>query len=635
MGYYLAPPPASPPCAPCPANATCPGFLSSPVVSDPARLALPLLPPSQQQLAAAPPPPPLCSSLRELPAVLVSLTPPPFSFTSWASLSVGAAWAALASLALLLYCVSQQRLGARCKACLLHSDGFAASHLLSSGQVNRSAPTLLGGLCSLLSLLTLLSFALILLVRFTTANTQVVSTLNTAIPALSPFTPAVPFAAPAVGAAGAGAGAGGGRQAAAAASPPLPRDVVLQLRVFAQAELGCAAPTELTPAGLQAGAWEAASLPDCGDGRSLLVLSCTSCVLSAVASLTLTLPYTCQALHIEALAVDATGEVSVMVFPSHLAGAAAAQGGGGGGSEGELLGALQWTLDPMQALVVDTISATRTRGLRLLGATAASTRGAPAGGLLQPLSAAVVLTFALPLQSSFSVSTISAINTLPELVSSLIGLVGIVGAFRLLFQYAEYALERGGGGGGSGGSGGGEDKGAPEAASSASAARPLAAPSAPALFTRLWRARAPGAAALLRSTPALAEQPQGTGAAAHTADNPLVQQQQQQQQGGEAQGQGGAQGRDGSSGSGEAWTQHWDHATGETWYTCGARAAWHLPPGAALVADAAAAEEPEVWERHEDGSGDVWYSRDGATVWRLPQGAVVRGAGQQGGAGSA
>ena len=245
-------------------------------------------------------------------------------------------------------------------------------------------------------------------------------------------------------------GGGGGRRPAAVASPPLPRDLVLQLRVFAQAELGCAAPTELAPAGLQAGAWEAASLPDCGDGRSLLVLSCTSCVFSAVASLTLTLPYTCQALHVEALAVDATGEVSVMAFPSHLAGAAA-QGGGGGG--GELLAALQWTLDPMQALVVDTISSTRTRGLRLLGATASSTRGEPAGGLLQPLSAAVVLTFALPLQSSFSVSTISTITTLPELVSSLIGLVGIVGAFRLLFQYAEYALERGGGGSG-GGSGG-------------------------------------------------------------------------------------------------------------------------------------------------------------------------------------
>ena len=594
--------------------------------------------------------------------MLVSLTPPPFSFTSWASLSGGAAWAALASLALLLYCVSQQRLGARCKACLLHSDGFAASHLLSSGQVNRSAPTLLGGLCSLLSLLTLLSFALILLVRFTTANTQVVSTLNTAIPALSPCTPLVPFAAPAVGAAGAGAGAGaGGRQAAAAASPPLPRDVVLQLRVFAQAELGCAAPTELTPAGLQAGAWEAASLPDCGDGRSLLVLSCTSCVLSAVASLTLTLPYTCQALHIEALAVDATGEVSVMAFPSHLAGAAAAQGGGGGGSEGELLGALQWTLDPMQALVVDTISATRTRGLRLLGATAASTRGAPAGGLLQPLSAAVVLTFALPLQSSFSVSTISTITTLPELVSSLIGLVGIVGGFRVLFQYAEYALERGGGTEkGTAGSLAAAASAAIAAAAAATAAaaaataaaaaataraasepkaatpraaRSPAAPTLPALFSWLWRgARAPGAAALLHSPPAVAEQPQG-GAAAGTVENPLLQQ--QQQQGGAAQGEASAQASSSSSSSGssEAWTQHWDHATGETWYTCGASTVWHLPPGAAL---AAAAEEAEVWERHEDSIGDVWFSRNGVSTWKVPQGAVEgRGGVHWGGGGDA
>lgn len=672
-------------CTPCPSNTSCSGFLTTPLVSNPGTLAA--IPSSSSSGGSSSPSSPLlCSSLTALPATLTSLTPGPFNYFSTLPLAIMGGGFFIGSVFIGAYLLSQRlghtRAGRGVEGFLKYFDSFASSHLLREGQVTRHAASTLGGMCSVLSVLTLVVFGAVQVARFATSNSYAISTLNTATLATTPFKPTVPFAAP-LGA------------SVAALHPPLPPNTVLQFRVFAQKELGCAlgagagssssggsgsgintspTPFPMSVVGLSSGQWTQDSQADCGGGgggggvgggapsttpfsaaasdtRSLLTLTCTSCVFTASASLTLTLPYTCQALYLEALAVDAGGEVQTLAFDPFKSGA----------TTSAMLTSLTWTLDPMATLLTDTIKGSSTRGVRLLGSTAVNTLGAPPGGLIQPLAAAIPITFALGLEPSFSTTTITQQTSLVELLSSLIGLVGIVGFFRVLFQYVEFYLRDKGGGEGSGkavlgGLGVGEEgegergkpgSGGVAATTAATAATtvgggsgvgswmrsgthtPPSSPTRrPSLYKRFMsRWRRPSSMVAGKSPGGGGSEggiDNGGGGVTATVVNPLR---------GVGGGGGGGVTADttatttlpGAPSSTAPLTQWLQHSDGtDTWYSSvpGGEVVWKVPEGGVVVTGAGA-PGGVTWAQHQEGS-TVWYvSSAGETAWELPEGATV------------
>lgn len=307
--------------------------------------------------------------------------------------------------------------GVRAVAFLKSIDSFALAHALRENQVATNNPTPLGGACTITSLLTYITFSIVLIIRFTSDNVVVTSSIDTA----SPGAPS-PFSAAAAWATGANS-----------LAPELAGSV--QLRVFAPLALNCSAPmgsAVMVGAGA-GGVWSASSTPDCGDGRSLLTFTCARCALAASTAVSFTLPFTCQALYVEALAYDATGALSTLALPP-------AQSTGSGAL---LLGSITWTVNVMAAVLVNSVTGRSARGFRLLDGPATPTLALPPGGVLQPLPAAVKVTIALPLMSTYSVTTVAQKMTYAELLSSILGLAGVMSAFRVLFQLAESAMARG------------------------------------------------------------------------------------------------------------------------------------------------------------------------------------------------
>ena len=401
-------------CAPCPPNSTCPGILSQALPADASTLAF---------SSAAPPRSPLGPCLAA--ATLPRQPPPPipgkhdaFHYASPPPLYTLIVTGALALLLLSLHAAGRHappRTAQRLAALLKRVDAFSLAHAAPPGSPVLNAPTPLGGACTLLALLAFACLATLLTVQYFYANVVVQRTLGTLL-GEDPFEPGLPW---------------GALPAGSPLSPALSSG--LQLRLLAPAGLNCSAPAELRH--LPSEPWAlAAPSPPCGDGRTLLQLTCPACALSSASFLSFSLPYTCQAFYLELSAVDAQGVAHTVAFPPAASAATPTR----------LLASLAWEVQPLSTLLVDAVSGRSARGYQLFVASAASTHSADnsRAALIKPASAAVRLHISLAPQSTFSATTLQQRQGPVELLTSIVGLLGILGVFRALFVAAEGALAR-------------------------------------------------------------------------------------------------------------------------------------------------------------------------------------------------
>jgi hypothetical protein len=480
-GFFGAPPA----CAACAPNFTCPGFFAQALLAAPGALAA----------GAAP----ACAAAATLPRAVAAIPNQPASFSMaslppLATLCVAAALAA-AILAVLAY-ASLARARAWLQRAMKALDSFSLTHWVAPGQPLLNTPTALGGACTLLSLIAFFALATVLILQNAYANVAVQASLSTLLSS-NPFSPAIPFAAP-------------------AASSPLAATLRggVQVRILAQEGLGCTALAEGAPLLGSPEGWEVASTA-CGDGRTLLALSCAACAFGAASTLRFSLPYTCQSFYMEAVAVDALGVVNSVVFPPAASAA----------SPTALLASLTWTVQVLGTILQDRIRDTSAQGYQLFAA-AAEAATAPAGASIIPALAPVAVAIALPLQPTFSSTTLAPRQTLTELLSSIVGLLGIIGVFRVLFLAAELAQA-----------------------------------------TAAARKRGRGGGAAAAAAPAAGEGPGGGGAEPLfvVTLNPL-----------------GERAAAAAAPAAVVWSRHRDDV--DTWYTSSAGdTAWRLPPGAALA----------------------------------------------------
>ena len=298
---------------------------------------------------------------------------------------------------------------ARLESFLQQVDSFSMSHMVSPGKPLRNRPTALGGACTLLSVISFLTIAAVLLLQYSYANVNMQTALTTLLSS-NPFTPAVPWAPPLT-----------------PLSPAILSGV--QLRLFAQEGMGCSALAAGTSISGSPSGWTVSPPASCSDGRSLLVLSCPTCSFTPTSFVKFYLPYTCQSIYLEAIAVDAQGSINSVVFPPSSSIA----------TPSTLLSSLSWTVDVLGTLLKDTIKDTVMQGYQL-SASDASTTPLAAGNSLIPSKALVTVTIKLPLQTFYSSIQLQPQQSLVSLLSSIVGLLGIIGLFRVLFMTSDIVL---------------------------------------------------------------------------------------------------------------------------------------------------------------------------------------------------
>jgi hypothetical protein len=399
-------------CAACPPNSTCPGILSQALPSDASTLAF-----SSASPPRGPPGPCLAASL--LPRLPLPPIPGKYDASLFNSTPPLAILIVAAALALLLLGVltavrhAPPRTAQRLAALLKRVDVFSLAHAVPPGSPVLNAPTPLGGACTLLSLLVFVCFATLLIVQYYYANVVVQSTLGTLL-GEDPFVPNLPW---------------GTLPAGSPLSPAFSSG--LQLRLLAPAGLNCSVPAELRH--LSSEPWALASpSPPCGDGRTLLQLTCPACALSSASFLSFSLPYTCQSFFLELSAVDAQGVAHTVAFPPAASAAKPTR----------LLATLAWEVQPLRTLLRDVVGGRSARGYQLFVASASSTHSDDNSrvALIKPASAAVRLHITLAPQSTFSATTLLQRQGPVELLTSIVGLLGILSVFRVLFVAAEGAL---------------------------------------------------------------------------------------------------------------------------------------------------------------------------------------------------
>lgn len=297
------------------------------------------------------------------------------------------------------------------RACLKSTDLFAVKTPLKQGDSTVYHPTTLGGLCSIFGVIVIATVALVSIVARNANNVASVSALSILNPQtlaadlLKPLTPTVSSnmaGAPWTG---------------------------IRVRIFSTA--GGALPSCATPAAIPdafvfgglvgPAGWKNSSVSDCGDGRSALILTCSSCVFSSTSTLTIALPFQCQFLTIDAAAVDATGVLSFATFPVSSSSA----------MPNALLKNVSWTLAPVLDFLDDQIANSQSRGFQLISLAQSATFSSPTMSLA-PLASSVVVTLTLPLQGYYSNTVRTQKITDLQLFNSIVGLAALMGAFGLV-----------------------------------------------------------------------------------------------------------------------------------------------------------------------------------------------------------
>ena len=391
---------APPACSPCPANTTCPGFFT-----------LPLAVPATLATVSS-----TCTAASTLSSTLVVIPNQPASFSlanipPLVTLCAAGGLAVFVCFLLAYAALSPSNFRAHLESFLKLVDSFSMSHTVSPGASLRNRPTALGGACTLFSVISFLAIAAVLILQYSYANVSVQTALNTLL-SNNPFSPAVPWAPPLT-----------------LLSPPILSGV--QLRLFAQDGMACSSLAAGTGVSGSPSGWTVSPSVACGDGRTLLVLSCPTCSFSATSYLKFYLPYTCQSFYLEAIAVDAQGVVNSVAFPPASSVATSTA----------LLSSVTWTVEVLGIILKDTIKATVTQGYQL-SVSAASTTPLAVGSSIIPSKALVSVTINLPLQTYYSSILLQPQQSLVSLLSSIVGLLGIIGLFRVLFLLSDITLNQ-------------------------------------------------------------------------------------------------------------------------------------------------------------------------------------------------
>lgn len=322
-----------------------------------------------------------------------------------------------------------------------HSDG-------ADDKVKRP----MGGVVAILSLITFFTMILVLVLQRAASNTVSVLAANFLRPSDSAFALKLPFyTSPSWGAGVAvrvmvagNAGACGGLASYSAQG-------------FARGGAGGAPPS----------AWDYRVVPDCGGtGVAQHVFQCSRCAFSSSSSLTMNLDWSCQALYIEAGALDAGGAVSTDLISPEIT----------RGTSTVLLSTVQ-TYDGLYLnLINDTFGSKSKRGYALaagvnpsLGTpqtTVAVTKatagvsyyfknatnpltvndtcsGTLCAGIWHPILVPnVTLTMNLNLNTLYTVETLSEKTTVTALIANIIGLTSIVGLFAQALRAYDKAHEK-------------------------------------------------------------------------------------------------------------------------------------------------------------------------------------------------
>ncbi len=432
-------------------------------------------------------------------------------------------------------------------------DMYRLSHLVEVEKSPVNRPTAAGGVFTLLGLTGIATYAAYMVLQWQDSNTLVQRSLDAVD--------------------GGVWGAAGALPWAAAPLPGAPAASGLLLRLTLDGEPGmCGAPLAPPAAsGLLRGGWaQVGAVADCGgSGAAQLTFACADCDVGPDAALSFSFHYSCQSLLLEAAAVPAYPAGAVSVLVAEAAATAAAPGGGG------LLAALEWEVPPLLTQSRDRVSvdgAASKRGYALTIASAAPRRPPlprdEAGNLLiRPIASAVNVTIALPLSSTFVITSLTPLVPWTQLLANIVGLSGVLSVVGVLFGVAEGQL------GGARGKGAPLQPGAPPpgGAAGADAAAEIAAMrrQLDALEERLRRAQQGGPrgapAAEVTVNPLLLLLPAPEGALPAAAEEPP---------------------------RAVVWQQHSDDA-GDVWFTSSTGdSAWALPPGAALAGAAGAAAAP-------------------------------------------
>lgn len=207
----------------------------------------------------------------------------------------------------------------------------------------------------------------------------------------------------------------------------------IQVRITASGDgTECARPVSWAPA--NAG-WQMTSTAACAGTSSQLVFSCSDCVsLESSMVLDVAMHYSCQSLLVEVGAIDGLGAVTAFSLPASKTVASA----------GALLSSITWTLPTLLSIVNSTVAqSSSARGYTITSGphviTQQALAAAPGGGLaITPNTASIALKIAFPLNSFYSITTLTEKQSVAALLSSLIGLAGIFGLFGSLLSATDF-----------------------------------------------------------------------------------------------------------------------------------------------------------------------------------------------------
>lgn len=304
------------------------------------------------------------------------------------------------------------------RRCLAICDRCSLKHSVQPFTTPLKATTPLGGACSLLAILAIAVTWAVLIVQREAAPYLMTSTVEGLSQAQ--------FDAPVTASLGATPSGFSG----------------VTVVVTGGGEAGRCAEATWTTSGLAGGHFALTSNTTCG-AASQLVFSCPQCVLAPESRLDVALHWSCQALLLEAYAVDPFGRMSTWNI-SIAEPAAPAPSADDVVTRVQLLSAVHWDVANMLITVTDITKAgsPQTQGYQVLGSSAEIDVVAVPRTEFMPSAQAVDVIVLLAPISFYRAVVISERVPFSELAASLLGMLGLGGIFAALFVTTEPRIVR-------------------------------------------------------------------------------------------------------------------------------------------------------------------------------------------------
>lgn len=224
---------------------------------------------------------------------------------------------------------------------------------------------------------------------------------------------------------------------AAAHKPSSSRLTGLHIVITAAGEPGdCASLVSWRGAGLYAGQFTH-EVQTCGV-IAQHSFACSDCIVNSASVLEAVLPWSCQSLFLQAIAVGEDGELSTR----NASATAPAPGPNGDPTLVQLLASVDADVPPMLLLQNDTTQKgfPKTRGYRLLGGGVSQTTRTVEVDGFTPATATVRVSVKLAPSGIYQAIQLSERITLAQLLASLTGILGLLGAFGAIAKQLERPL---------------------------------------------------------------------------------------------------------------------------------------------------------------------------------------------------